>query len=728
MAPSARNTDPIAVAIERVARGELADPHQVLGAHDGTVRALRPGATAMRVLLTGGEEVDMRRVTDTGVFAADIPAESAAAYRLEARYDGAPAYVYDDPYRFWPTLGDLDLHLLGEGRHRHLHRVLGAHVRQHQGVAGTSFAVWAPNARSVRVVGDFNEWDGRVHAMRSLGSSGIWEIFVPGVGSGTSYKYEILTAAGHLTLKADPVAFAAEEEPGTASVVTESSYVWGDGDWMAARESADKLHGPVSIYEVHLGSWRRAGERGERPLGYRDLAEQLPAYCLDMGFTHVELMPVAQHPFGGSWGYLVSSYFAPTARHGSPDDFRAMVDALHRAGIGVIIDWVPAHFPRDDWALARFDGTALYEHADPRQGEHPDWGTLVFNFGRNEVRNFLIANGLFWLEEFHIDGLRVDAVASMLYLDYSRREGEWVPNQFGGRENLEAVAFVKEMNEEVYGAHPGVMTVAEESTAWPAVSRPTYLGGLGFGFKWNMGWMHDTLQYFSKDPVHRRFHHNDLTFGLLYAFSENFILPLSHDEVVHGKGALIAKMPGDKWQRLANLRAMYGWMWAHPGKQLLFQGGEIGQEREWAHDRSVDWHITEDAGHRGVQELVRALNTIYRDHPALWERDFVPEGFRWIDAGDVENNVLSFLRISADGGQAVACVANLAPVPRNGYRIGLPRGGTWRELLNTDAEQFGGGGVGNGGSVEAGNEHWHGLPFSAELTLPPLAVLWLTSG
>jgi 1,4-alpha-glucan branching enzyme len=459
------------------------------------------------------------------------------------------------------------------------------------------------------------------------------------------------------------------------------------------------------------------------------MASQLPAYCVDMGFTHVEFMPVAEHPFGGSWGYQVTSYYAPTSRFGTPDDFRVLVDALHAAGIAVIVDWVPAHFPRDEWALARFDGTALYEHEDPRKGAHPDWGTLVFNFGRNEVRNFLIANALYWLEEFHIDGLRVDAVASMLYLDYSRKEGEWVPNQFGGRENLEAVSFLKEMNETVYGEHPGVTTIAEESTAWPAVSRPTYLGGLGFGFKWNMGWMHDTLDYFSKEPVYRRYHHNELTFGLLYAFTENFVLPLSHDEVVHGKGSLLNKMPGDRWQQFANLRALYAWMWAHPGKQLLFMGGEIAQDREWSHDRSLDWHLLEHDGHRGVQDLVRCLNGVYRDQPALWQRDFTPDGFRWIDASDVDGNVLSFLRLGDGAGVVappLACIANLSPVPREGYRIGLPVGGKWDEALNTDATAFGGSGVGNGGSVWAVDETWHGLPFSAEVTLPPLAVVWLT--
>ena len=718
---------PTEEAVGRVVNGTSSDPHQVLGLHDGVVRVWRPGATAVRAQPLGdGTSVAAVALTATnpaGVFEAPVPG-AEAGYQLEIEYPTG-SFAVEDPYRFWPTLGDLDLHLLGEGRHRRLWRALGAHVRTHQSVAGTSFAVWAPAARSVRVVGDFNSWDGRLHPMRALGSSGVWEIFLPGVGVGAHYKFEIVGASGHMRLKADPVAFAAEVPPGTASVVVDTAHRWDDEAWMTTRDATPLLRQPMSVYEVHLGSWRRVPEDGDRPLTYRELADQLPDYVADMGFTHVELMPVAEHPFGGSWGYQVSSYFAPTSRQGDPDDFRALVDALHRRGIGVVVDWVPAHFPRDEWALARFDGTELFEHADPQKGSQPDWGTLVFNFGRHEVRNFLIANALYWLEEFHIDGLRVDAVASMLYLDYSRQHGEWEPNQFGGRENLEAVAFLKELNEAVYGEHPGAMTIAEESTAWPAVSRPTYVGGLGFGFKWNMGWMHDTLSYFSKEPVHRRFHHNNLTFGLLYAFSENFVLPLSHDEVVHGKGSLLDKMPGDRWQQLANLRALYAWMWAHPGKQLVFMGAELAQEREWSHERSLDWHLLDRPGHQGVSDLVRSLNGVYRDHPALWDRDESPAGFAWIDAGDVENNVLSFLRLGDDG-STLACIANLSPVPRQPYRIGLPSGGAWREVLNTDALELGGSGMGNLGAVHAADAAWHGLPFSAELTLPPLAVLWLT--
>jgi len=727
--PAGTAIDPVAGELARLVQGEHGDPHHVLGVHKvddrAVVRAFRPEATAMRVLLREGEPIDMERVHDAGVFVADVGELPAAGYELEARYGSADAVTFGDPYRFWPTLGELDLHLMGEGRHHDLWKQLGANYRNHEGTLGTAFAVWAPNAKAVRVVGDWNLWDGRLHPMRALGGSGVWELFIPGVEPGSRYKFEIKTPAGLLTLKADPMAFATEVQPGTASIVCASSHEWQDAAWLDRRRRTDWLTEPISVYEMHLESWRRKPEEGNRALTYREMAEQLPDYLVDLGFTHVEFMPVAEHPFGGSWGYQVTSYYAPTSRFGSPDDFRYLVDALHQSGIGVIVDWVPAHFPKDDWALATFDGTALYEHADPRQGEHPDWGTLVFNFARNEVRNFLISNALFWIEEFHIDGLRVDAVASMLYLDYSRKDGEWVPNEHGGRENLAAVSFLREMNEVVYGAYPGIMTIAEESTAWPGVSRPVYLGGLGFGFKWNMGWMHDTLDYFSKESVYRRFHHNELTFGLLYAFSENFTLPLSHDEVVHGKGSLLNKMPGDRWQKAANLRALYGWMWAHPGKQLLFMGSELAQSAEWNHNTSLDWHLLEYAEHRGVRDLVRSINAAYKSQPALYERDFTPDGFRWIDASDVDSNVLSFLRIGDAGTRQLACVANLSPVVRDDYRIGLPTSGRWREVLNTDASEFGGSGAGNGGVVDADAGAWHGLPHSAHLVLPPLSVLWL---
>ncbi len=584
-------------------------------------------------------------------------------------------------------------------------------------VQGTSFAVWAPSAQGVRLSGDFNYWDGRAHPMRAMGSTGVWELFVPGIGDGTHYKFEVLGKDGVWRQKADPMAFMAEVPPATASVVFTPDYEWGDGDWLRRRAETDPLAAPMSTYEVHLGSWRQG-------LSYRELAEQLVGHVKYLGFTHVELMPVAEHPFGGSWGYQVSSYFAPTSRFGNPDDFRYLVDTLHQAGIGVIVDWVPAHFPKDAWALAHFDGTALYEHPDPRRGEQKDWGTFVFNFGRTEVRNFLVANALYWLEEFHIDGLRVDAVASMLYLDYSREEGEWVPNEFGGRENLEAVSFLQEVNATAYRRVPGIVTIAEESTSWPGVTRPTHLGGLGFGFKWNMGWMHDSLDYMANEPIYRQYHHHQMTFSLVYAYSENFVLPISHDEVVHGKGSLLRKMPGDRWQQLANLRAYLAFMWAHPGKQLLFMGSEFGQESEWAESRSLDWWLTDNPDHRGVQTLVHDLNRVYGESRALWSRDSDPGGFGWIDANDAGNNVFSFLRYGDDG-SALACVANFSAVPHEGYRIGLPHDGRWDEVLNTDAEAYVGSGVGNLGGVEAGADAWHGQPASATLRVPPLATVWL---
>ena len=620
-------------------------------------------------------------------------------------------------------LGDIDLYLLGEGKHRRLFEKLGAHRLSHKGSDGVSFAVWAPAARSVRVVGDFNSWDGRAHPMRLLGDSGVWQTFIPGIEDGQNYKFEIVNAEGHLTLKTDPFAFATEVPPDTASKIYSSGYEFGDGDWMTQRAGADHYASPMSVYEVHLGSWRHDG--GGASLNYREAGDQLARYCNEMGFTHVEFLPLAEHPFGGSWGYQVSHYFAPTSRFGTPDDFKYMIDTLHRAGIGVIVDWVPAHFPRDEFALARFDGTALYEHLDPRQGSHPDWGTLIFNYGRTEVRNFLISNALYWIEEFHIDGLRVDAVASMLYLDYSREEGDWVPNQFGGRENLDAIDFLKELNTVVHGEHPGVMMIAEESTAWPGVSRPIYVGGLGFGFKWNMGWMHDTLDYFKHDPIHRRFHHNQLTFSLMYAFSENFVLPLSHDEVVHGKGSLLNKMSGDPWRKFANLRSLFAYMWAHPGKKLLFMGGEIAQYSEWNHDTQLDWSTLQDDRHAGVQRLMADINRVYRDSPSLWEVDHEPDGFQWIDANDADNNVISFYRANGDRSEHLVCIANLSPVPRYNFRVGLPTKGEYTETLNTDSESYGGSNVGNLGVVEAEPVPWHGLDHSATVALPPLAVLWL---
>jgi 1,4-alpha-glucan branching enzyme len=722
--------------IERLVRGEHHEPHRLLGAHPEAdqvlVRAWRPDARQVSVLVDGAREV-LERVHPAGLFEGTLPKPASVAvgpgpaappagaaaippYRLEVSV-GERVVEVEDPYRFLPTLGELDQHLIAEGRHERLWERLGAHATVLDGVAGTAFAVWAPNARSVRVVGDFNGWDGRLHPMRVLGSSGVWELFMPGVGAGAKYKYEVLGADGGLVLKADPLALATERPPATASVVHVSRYRWNDEAWMAARGERQRLDTRMSIYEVHLGSWRKG-------LSYRQLADQLPDYVADLGFTHVELMPITEHPFDGSWGYQVTSYFAPTARYGGPDDLRYLIDRLHQRGIGVLMDWVPAHFPKDAWALARFDGTALYEHADPRRAEHPDWGSLIFNYGRNEVRNFLIASALYWLEQFHLDGLRVDAVASMLYLDYSRQPGQWVPNRFGGNEDLEAIEFLKELNTIVYAKHPTAITVAEESTAWPGVSRPVYLGGLGFGFKWNMGWMHDTLEYISKDPVYRRFHHHQLTFALMYAFSENFILPISHDEVVHGKGSLLGKMPGDAWRRLANLRAYLGFMWAHPGKQLLFMGCELAQEREWSHERSIDWEGLADPGRAGVQRLVRDLNRVASQHPALWQIDSAPSGFAWISANDVDDNALSFIRWSADR-EPIVCVCNFSPVPRHDFRVGFPLAGQWAEVLNTDSELYGGSNVGNLGMISAEEITWDGQPASARVTLPPLATVWL---
>ena len=714
--------------IRRLVDGIHRDPHQILGVHphDGVtlVRAFQPEAISAEVAYPGGV-VPMTRIDDAGVFEAEVAAANLPGYRLRYR-DAGHQWEVEDPYRFLPTIGDVDLHLIGEGTHRRLWERLGARVIDHQGVRGTAFAVWAPNARGVALVSDSNGWDGRTLPMRTLGSSGVWEIFIPNVGAGLRYKFRVVGADGGVVLKADPLARSAEAAPGTASIVTESEHVWADSEWMQRRPRRTPAREPLSIYEVHLGSWRRGD--GDTVLGYRQIAQQLAEYCVRLGFTHVELLPIAEHPFGGSWGYQVSSYYAPTARYGSPDDLRWFVDHLHQHGIGVIVDWVPAHFPRDEWALARFDGTALYEYADPRRGSQPDWGTLVFNFGRHEVRNFLVANALYWIGEFHVDGLRVDAVASMLYLDYSRKPGEWLPNQFGGRENLEAIGFIREFNEQVHAAHPGVMTIAEESTAWPGVSRPTSSGGLGFTFKWNMGWMHDTLDYISKDTIFRRYHHQQLTFGVWYAWAENFILPLSHDEVVHLKGSLIGKTPGDTWQRFANLRTLFGWMWAHPGKKLLFMGGEFAQWREWDHDRSLDWHLLDQPDNLGVQRLIADLGRVYAQTPALWEVDGATAGFRWIDAGNADQSVLSFVRMDAAGRTGLACIANFTPVVRSGFRVGLPWAGTWTEVINTDATDYGGSGQGNLGAVTTEPLSWHGFDQSATMTVPPLGVVWLAPG
>ncbi len=711
--------------LELIVRGEHGSPHSVLGPHphDGgvTVRVLKP--LAKRVAVRHGDGTTHELAHEhAGVWVGVLHGEDVPDYRIVVAYDDGHEHVLDDPYRFLPTLGEMDLHLINEGRHEQLWTVLGARVHHYdpplgEPVTGTSFAVWAPAARAVRLKADFNSWDGREHPMRQLGQSGVWELFVPGVGSGNGYKYVVLGADGQWREKADPMAFWAEQPPDTASKVFESSHTWGDADWMQSRPSKQHVHEPMSIYEVHLASWRRGSS-------WEQLAEELPGYVSDLGFTHVELMPVMQHPFGGSWGYHVTSYFAPDSRFGDPDGFRLLVDRLHQAGVGVILDWVPGHFATDEWALPRFDGTPLYEDPNPQRGWHKEWGSHIFNFGRPEVRNFLYANALYWLEEFHADGLRVDGVASMLYLDYSREEGEWTPNKYGGRENLEAVQFLQEMNATVYKRTPGVTTIAEESTSWPQVTGPTDSGGLGFGFKWNMGWMHDSLGYIQHDPVHRAYHHGEMTFSLVYAWSENYVLPISHDEVVHGKGSLLRKMPGDRWRQLANLRAYLGFMWAHPGKQLLFMGAELGQESEWAEARELDWWLLDHPEHRGVHSLVRDLNRTYADSSALWQRDDDPGGFQWIDANDAGRNVFSFIRRGSSGPDLV-CVSNFAAVPHEGYRLGLPSVGSWEEVLNTDAATYAGSGVGNLGGVTAAEGEHLGLPAYADVVVPPLATVWL---
>ena len=629
----------------------------------------------------------------------------------------------EDPFRFGRLLSSFDSHLFSEGQHWTLYERLGAHLTEFNGVKGCCFRVWAPNARRLSVVGEFNGWDGRTHPMRKLVECGIWELFIPGLVEGIHYKFEVLNAHGSIVLKSDPFAFFSQNGLQTASLVFNlDRYSWNDQAWMEARKNKEWHTAPISIYEVHLGSWRRKPEDRLRPLSYHELADQLIPYVKEMGYTHIELLPVAEHPFEGSWGYQITGYFCPTSRHGNPDDFRHFIDKAHEAGIGIILDWVPGHFPKDIHGLAEFDGTDLYEHADPRQGEHNDWGTLIFNFGRNEVRNFLISNALFWLDQFHIDGLRVDAVASMLYLDYSRANDQWIPNAYGGRENLEAIYFLKRFNEVCYERFPGIMTIAEESTAWPGVSRPTHLGGLGFGFKWNMGWMHDFLHYMSREPIFRRYHQNEITFSLLYAFQEQFMLVLSHDEVVHGKGSLINKMPGDTWQKFANLRLLYAWMYGHPGKKLLFMGGEFGQWSEWNHNRSLDWHLLDDPLHDGLKRLVQHLNWLYTHEPALYEQDDSYDGFQWIDFRDADQSVVSFQRISKAGSRIVF-VVNATPVVREGYRIGVSQQGFYREVLNTDAQTYGGSNQGNYGGVWSEPHGWQGQGNSLVLKLPPLSVV-----
>ncbi len=714
-------------AASALLRGEHADPHALLGAHlDGqgvTIRVLRPLAASVQVIVGGDSRHPMTHEYE-GIWTAHLPLEQTPDYRIGTTYDDGIEHVADDPYRFLPTLGEIDLHLIGEGRHEQLWTVLGAHRKTYEGplgeVTGTAFAVWAPHAHGVRVIGDFNQWDGLGHPMRSLGGVGVWELFVPDVGPGTRYKFAILCSDRIWREKADPMARLAETAPATASVVTESGHIWSDDDWMAKRRETDPHTRPMSIYEVHLGSWRPG-------LSYRELADELVGYVEELGFTHVELMPVMEHPYPPSWGYHLTGYYAPNSRFGSPDDFKYLVDTLHRHDIGVILDWVPGHFATDEWALARFDGSPCYEHPDPRRGWHPEWGSYIFDFGRNEVRNFLVANAIYWLQEFHADALRVDGVASMLYLDYSRSDGQWTPNKYGGRENLEAVQLLQETNATAYRRCPGTMMIAEESTSWPGVTQPTSNGGLGFGLKWNMGWMHDTLDYVAHPPIYRQYHHQEVTFALVYAWSEQFVLPISHDEVVHGKGSLLRKMPGDRWQQLANVRTFLASMWSHPGKQLIFMGTEFAQESEWSDSRGLDWWLLEQPAHKGVRALVRDLNGLYRDHPALWALDHSPDGFRWIDADNAPGNVFSYIRFADSGhdGDVIVAVVNYSGTQHDRLRIGMPRAGRWREILNTDATAYGGSGSGNLGSVDAESKPAHGHPYSAEMTIPALSVTWL---
>jgi 1,4-alpha-glucan branching enzyme len=707
-------------------------PHQLLGMHplgDGAgvvARVFAPGAAEVEIVPTHEKGKPRFRLQEIqpGLFeGTTAKSTSVFAYDTVITDKGGNKNQSRDPYSFLPTLGETDLYLFAQGDERRIYEKLGAQLRTIDGVPGVSFAVWAPDAQRISVVGDFNNWDGRRHAMRSLGGSGVWELFIPGVGEGAHYKYEIKMRNGALKLKTDPYGFFFEVAPKNASIVWNTKkFAWNDEGWIQKRTQQDVFRRPMSVYEVHVGSWMK--KNNFESLSYRELAEPLAAYAQNMGFTHVEFMPLAEHAFYPSWGYQVTGFYAPSSRFGTPDDFQFLVNHLHQAGIGVYLDWVPAHFPRDDWALARFDGTGLYEHEDPRKGSHQDWGTLIFNYGRHEVRNFLLANALYWCERFHIDGLRVDAVASMLYLDYSRKPGEWVPNQFGGRENLEAVDFLKHFNHVVQTEYPGVVTVAEESTAWPLVSRPPYLGGLGFTFKWNMGWMHDTLVYFGRDAIYRKYHQTDLTFAMLYHYNENFILPLSHDEVVHGKGSLLSRMPGDDWQRFANLRALLAYQWFFPGKQLIMMGSEFGQSGEWNANSGLDWWLLDQGPyHQGLQRFVRDLNRFYQDEPALWEADYDLVGFFWIDCGDADDSVFSFVRQNRDGSRRVAVIMNLTPVLRLNYRIGLPQGGFWREAVNSDSGFYGGSNQGNFGGITAEPHQMHHQPFSGSFTLPPLSVL-----
>jgi 1,4-alpha-glucan branching enzyme len=715
--------------VARIAAATHDDPFSVLGLHsvDGgmAIRAFAPGVARLwAVVLVCDAFVPLERRDGGDFFEAFLPGETNRfAYKLRAEENGRTWDFYD-PYAFGPVLGPMDDYLLVEGTHKRLYERLGAHSITHEGAEGVLFAVWAPQAKRVSVVGEFNQWDGRRHSMRKRVDSGLWELFAPGVSEGTVYKYEIVGPGGNvIPLKADPFGFAGEMRPSTASIVARTdNFAWSDAEHMAWRPTADARRGPMSIYEVHLGSWRRKWDNGF--LSYDDLARELIPYAVEMGFTHLELLPVSEHPLDASWGYQPIGLFAPTSRFGDPAGFQRFVDGAHRAGLGVILDWVPAHFPTDEHGLARFDGEALYEHPDPRRGFHPDWNTAIYDFGRREVASVLVSNAMYWLDRFHIDGLRVDAVASMLYLDYSRRAGEWLPNAEGGNENRDAVRFLQAANASVYGAFPGVAMIAEESTSWPGVSQPTSSGGLGFGFKWNMGWMNDTLSYMSRNPIHRPWHHKELTFGLLYAFSENFILPISHDEVVHGKGSVVGKMPGDDWQKFANARAYYGFMWGYPGKKLLFMGQEFGQRGEWNFEKGLDWWVLEYECHQGLQSMVRDLNRLHREKPALHARDCEPEGFQWIVVDDAQQSVFAWLRWGGPGAKPIAVISNFTPEPRHRYRVGLPFAGRWREIMNSDARAYGGSGMGNFGAVTAFSHPAHGLPASAEITIPPLSTVY----
>jgi len=718
--------DPAELA--ELAAGKHSDPHRLLGIHPvkggAVVRAYHPDAASAECVLEDGPGVAMAALGVPGMFGAFLEGRSLPLrYRLRFRFSGGGVWEQDDPYRFLPSIGEMDIYLISEGTHRRLWQVLGAHPRQLDGVDGVAFAVWAPNAQGVSVLGDFSRWDDRRLPMRRLGSSGVYELFVPGVSAGALYKYRLFGPQAALRLKADPFAQAMELPPSTASRVAASSYQWGDAEWMAGRQAWDPRRSPMAVYEVHLGSWARVIEEGNRPLTYREIAPRLIDHVKRLGFSHVEFMPLAEHPFTGSWGYQVSAYFAPTARYGTPDDLRFLIDACHHAGLGVIMDWVPAHFPKDDFALRLFDGTALYEHEDPRRGEHPEWGTLIFNYGRREVRNFLIANALYWLEEFHVDGLRVDAVASMLYLDYGRAEGQWVPNRYGGREDLDAVEFLKLLNSTLGEEHPGCFTVAEESTSWPRVTGPVPEGGLGFTFKWNMGWMHDTLDYFALDPIHRRHHHQLLTFSMMYEYSEHFIMPLSHDEVVHGKGTLPAKMPGDEWQRFANLRALFAYQYTRPGKPLLFMGSELGSYREWNHDGSLDWHLESEPLHGGLLRFMADLGAVYRARSELWRTDPDHSGFSWLDADDRDQSIYSYFR--RDGDRFLLVLLNLTPVPRHDYRSGAPRAGRYSMVLSSDDPKYGGSGFGIVSGLRAESVAWQNQPASFLVGLPPLGAVLL---